>query len=184
MAHHSILVVIGVYCSVLNILVVTKDSLFLPLLHHPNWPRWPNLLSMIYLIVKWSRIVTLFQVKWDRREGNSGGQDWWWHHISSLFFKFMQYEQGEYRSSYFIRFFKLRSRRGDCYYLYQYHSISSMRSHNNNNTTTHNNDQRTNDWRSGGASAWPVHGQLGLETTAEIRTYTLQEKPLQYAFVW
>ena len=183
MAHHSILVMIGVYCSVLNILVVTKDSLFATATSSQLTPMAKSLIDD-HRIVKWSRIVTLFQVKWDRREGNSGGQDWWWHHISSPFFKFMQYEQGEYRSSYFIRFFKLRSRRWDCYYLYHYHSISSMRSHNNNNTTTHNNDQRTNDWRSGGASAWPVHGQLGLETTAEIRTYTLQEKPLQYAFVW
>ena len=85
MAHHSILVVIGVYCSVLNILVVTKDSLFLPLLHHPNWPRWPNLLSMIIASSSEVESLRFFQVKWDRREGNSGGQDWWWHHISSSF---------------------------------------------------------------------------------------------------
>ena len=67
MAHHSILVVIGVYCSVLNILVVTKDSLFLPLLHHPNWPRWPNLLSMI--IASSSEVESLRFFKWNEIGG-------------------------------------------------------------------------------------------------------------------
>ena len=85
MAHHSILVVIGVYCSVLNILVVTKDSLFFATATSSQLTPIAKSLIDDHLIVKWSRIVMLFQVKWDRREGNSGGQDWWWHHISSSF---------------------------------------------------------------------------------------------------